>query len=75
MSALQWSRSGPDSRVADGRYSKWWYELHREHTNAGTWWTAWFYVGSEERPQRLAQGSFTEVRHKAIAHHNHPGYP
>ena len=74
MSALQWSRSGPDSRVADGRYTGWWYELRRRCVRGRPFWTAWFYDGSDLPPQRLAEGSFTQVRRKAIAHHNHPGY-
>lgn len=78
MSALRWRQSGPDSRTADGRYSKEWYELRRERTNAGTWWTAWFYDGllsddgSEYPPQRIGYGNFVQVRAAAIRHYNTP---
>jgi hypothetical protein len=72
MSALQWHQCGRDTRTADGSDGAW-YELRREHTNAGTWWTAWFDDGSLYPAQRIGQGNFTQCRAACIRHYNTPG--
>jgi len=80
MSALCWRVSGKDKRTAEGHYGRVgdgrsWYELEREHYMAttGTYWTTWFYDGSELGPVCLAtKCTFHEARRAAMVHHNDP---
>lgn len=76
MTALKWRSAGKNSRVADGHYAGWWYELERVHPPLTLpYWVTRFYDGTDERSQVLADHvNFMQARAAAIKHHNLPGY-
>lgn len=73
MTPLKWRYVSKNVRHADGHYTSWWYELVRENTDAGTWWTAWFHDYPHGK-QRIGYGNFIQARAACIKHHNHKGY-